>query len=179
MAARSATSARSAADAAGLGAAVGDGAGAAGAEPSLGSSPAAAVRLAFFFLDFFERACPSACSAASLTSGSSIAPSTQACAACSARNVCGATAAAGCGGAAYCRVGSSVVVGPWVLACRAVRCGRRCRAARCWPSRAARVRRMATVAIAPSTTESTTQGTAHKATPTPDACCRRSAAMAV
>eukprot|EP00964_Phaeocystis_antarctica_P026357 scaffold14843_cov70-Phaeocystis_antarctica.AAC.3 len=179
-----------AADAAGFDAVSGGEAAEAGATAgcaSLGSSPAAAVQPAFFFLDFFERACPSACSAAS-SSGSSIAPSTQACAACSARNVCGATGAAGCSGAACCRTGSSVVVRPWALACRAVRCGRRCRAARCWPARAVRVRRMASVAIAPSTTDITTEGQkngtiAHTARPKPsdrhDACCRRSSAMTV
>eukprot|EP00964_Phaeocystis_antarctica_P038556 scaffold22058_cov73-Phaeocystis_antarctica.AAC.1 len=124
MAARSATSARSAAGAASLGAVASGEAGEVAGGGSLGSSPAAAARPAFFFLDFFEWACPLACSAASSTSGSSIAPSARACAACSARNGCSATAAACCGGAACCRMGSAVVVGPWALACRAVRCGR-------------------------------------------------------
>eukprot|EP00964_Phaeocystis_antarctica_P095628 scaffold62063_cov65-Phaeocystis_antarctica.AAC.8 len=85
-------------------------------------------------------------------------------------------------------MGSAVVVRPWALACRAGRCDRRCRATRCWPGPALRVRLKATEAIAPSTTESTTQGQAsgtraHRARPRPserhDACCRMSSTVAV
>eukprot|EP00964_Phaeocystis_antarctica_P010165 scaffold5570_cov69-Phaeocystis_antarctica.AAC.4 len=126
MAAFSAASARSAADAAGLGTAAGSGAGAAADGTSLDSPPGAVGRPAlFFFLDFFERACPLACSAASSASSSPIAASARAvCAVCIA---CGATAAADCGGAACGRVGSAVVVRPWALACRVGRCcGRSC-----------------------------------------------------
>eukprot|EP00964_Phaeocystis_antarctica_P008295 scaffold4467_cov65-Phaeocystis_antarctica.AAC.3 len=182
MAALNAASARSAANAAGLGTAAGSEAGAVADGTSLDSPPGAVGRPAlFFFLDFFERACPAvACSAASSASSSSIATSARAvCAVCAVCIACGAT----CG-----RVGSAVVVRPWALACRVGRCcGRRCRAARCWPGLAMSVRLKATEAIAPSTTESTTQGqasgtsTAHRSTPRPserhDACCRRSFAV--
>eukprot|EP00964_Phaeocystis_antarctica_P077162 scaffold47815_cov67-Phaeocystis_antarctica.AAC.1 len=165
MAARSAASALSAADTTGSGAATSGEAGAASGAP-LDSSPAAAARPAFFFfLDFFEGESPLACSAGS------IATSTR----------------ATCGGAACCRVVSAVVVRPCALACREGRCGRSCRAARCRPP-ALRVRLKATVAIAPSTTESTTKGQAsgttaqHRARPRPserhDACCRMSFAVA-
>eukprot|EP00964_Phaeocystis_antarctica_P088515 scaffold56327_cov68-Phaeocystis_antarctica.AAC.11 len=173
MAARSAASALSAADMTGSGAAASGEAGAASGEAgaasgaSLGSSPAAAARPAlFFFLDFFEGAFPLACPAASLASNFSIA----------------ASARATCGGAACCRMGSAVFVRPCALACR-------CQATRCWPGPALSVRLKATVAIAPSTTESTTKGQAsgtraqHRARPRPserhDACCRMSSTVAV
>eukprot|EP00964_Phaeocystis_antarctica_P055097 scaffold32394_cov59-Phaeocystis_antarctica.AAC.1 len=64
---------------------------------------------------------------------------------------------AGCGGATCCRMGSAVFVRPCALDFRARRWGRRCRSARCWPP-AMRVRLKATVAIAPSITQSTTHG---------------------
>eukprot|EP00964_Phaeocystis_antarctica_P138324 scaffold103006_cov66-Phaeocystis_antarctica.AAC.7 len=111
---------RSAAEtAAGLGAAVGGGVGAAAGGASLDSSLAVAARPAFFcFLDFFDRVCPLACSAASSDIDPSIAASARA--ACSACNACGVTAAAGCRGSA-CRVDFAVLVRPWALACRAER----------------------------------------------------------
>eukprot|EP00964_Phaeocystis_antarctica_P004695 scaffold2548_cov66-Phaeocystis_antarctica.AAC.2 len=123
MAARSAASAPSAADAASSGAAVaGGGAVAATGGASLGSSPVAAARPAFFFfLDFFEGACALACSAASSASSFSIAASAfTACAACSACTA--STVAAGCGGAVCCRMSSAVAAWPWASAyCSAVR----------------------------------------------------------
>eukprot|EP00964_Phaeocystis_antarctica_P072206 scaffold44129_cov61-Phaeocystis_antarctica.AAC.5 len=187
LAASPAASARSAADAAGLGAAAGGEVGAAAGGASLGSSPVAVARPAlFFFLDFFERACPLACSAATSACGPSIAALAHA--ACTACIAWGATVAAGCGGSACCRVDSTVIVRPWSLACRAGRCVRRCRAVRWWPGPALRVLLKAIVAIAPSTIESTTQGQAsgtraHRATPRPserhDVCCRMSSAVAM
>eukprot|EP00964_Phaeocystis_antarctica_P109914 scaffold74319_cov72-Phaeocystis_antarctica.AAC.2 len=186
MAARSAASACSAADTARLGVAAGDGASAVTGCASLGSPAAVTWPALFFFLDFFERACPLACSAASSASGSFIAAFSRAtCAACI---VCGATAAAGCGGAACCWVGSAVVVWPFALVCRVGRCGCRCRVTRCCPGLAMRLRLKAAVAIVTSTTESTTQGqanrtTAHRARPRPserhDVCCRMSFTVAV
>eukprot|EP00964_Phaeocystis_antarctica_P008045 scaffold4324_cov57-Phaeocystis_antarctica.AAC.6 len=118
MAALSAASARSSADAAGSGVAAGSGAGAATDGTSLDLPPGAVGRPAlFFFLDFFEGACPAvACSAASSASSSSIAASARA--ACAVCIECGATAAADCGGAACGRVGSAVVVRPWAIARR-------------------------------------------------------------
>eukprot|EP00964_Phaeocystis_antarctica_P126345 scaffold90061_cov66-Phaeocystis_antarctica.AAC.11 len=62
----------------------------------------------FFFLDFFERACPLACSASSSASSSSIAAS--------ARAACAACTACMC-----CRMSSAMAVWPWFSAhCRAV-----------------------------------------------------------
>eukprot|EP00964_Phaeocystis_antarctica_P043234 scaffold24790_cov53-Phaeocystis_antarctica.AAC.1 len=144
------------------------------------------ARLAFFFffLDFLERACALACSA---VSSIGIAASARAAhAACAACIACGATATlAGCAGAACCRMGSAVFVRPCALDFRARRRGRRCRSARCWPP-AMRVRLKATVAIAPSITQSTTHvqaSGAHRAKPRPSerhaACCWMRAAGGV
>eukprot|EP00964_Phaeocystis_antarctica_P111207 scaffold75514_cov83-Phaeocystis_antarctica.AAC.2 len=175
MAARgSAASACSAANTAGSGAAASGKAGADAGGAPLGSSPASAARSAFFFffLDIFEGACFLACAAASSASLS-----------------IAASARGTCDGAACCWVVSAVFVRPCALARREGRCGRRCRAARCRPPTPSRAQLKATVAIAPSTTESTTQGQAsgttvqHRARPRPserhDACCRMSFAVAV
>eukprot|EP00964_Phaeocystis_antarctica_P070839 scaffold43153_cov66-Phaeocystis_antarctica.AAC.1 len=143
-------------------------------------SSGAAARPAFsFLLDLFRGGCSLTCSAASSTSSSPIAV----CTACAA---CNAIAAGGCGGAACCWM-SFAFDRPWALAFRAGRCGRRWRAARCWPGPAVRVRLKATAAIVPSTTDSAIQGrasgnTAQRARPKPgerQACCWISSATAV